>query len=333
MGASSASDAPRDAVPAREALGRRVAAELAAPAPEAARVLSDAVRARHGDVFAAICFYGSCLRRHTGEGVLDFYALVDRTRDVYGARPAGWLARALPPNVHYLECPAPGDGGETLRVKYAVLTLADFERLCGPRSWNPYVWARFAQPVRLLHARDARARARVEAACTEAVVTFVRRLVAFQPERFASRRFWEESLARTYTTEFRSESPERIAALYGADPARYDAALEDALRALAEEGWLADARREGDLLRALLPDAQRRAARRRFAWTRPLARTLAALRLAKTPVTFDGWAPYAVWKLERHTGSRLDVSPRQLRHPWIHVWPVLFRLLVRRQLR
>ena len=55
-------------------LRERIAEELGREAPSAARCLSDAIVARHGDAVSAVLFYGSCLRKQTHEGVLDFYA-------------------------------------------------------------------------------------------------------------------------------------------------------------------------------------------------------------------------------------------------------------------
>ena len=45
-----------------------------------------------------------------------------------------------------------------LAAKYAVLSEADFHRLNGPETRNVSVWARFAQPSRLVWAADDEAR-------------------------------------------------------------------------------------------------------------------------------------------------------------------------------
>jgi hypothetical protein len=300
--------------------------------PDAARQLAGAILDRHAGAVRVILFYGSCLRRQSAEGVLDFYALVERARDVYGARPATALASLLPPNVHYLECDD-ARGGPRLRAKYAVLTLAAFERLCGQRARHPFVWARFAQPARLVLAADATSRERATRACAEAALTLVRRLVAFQPEHFAAADFWREAFTRTYGTELRSESAERREEIQRAEPARYEAVLAAALDALVEERWLEAGGAAGGTARAVLAPLRRR--RARWSWTaaRPFVRALALARLLKTPLTFEGWPRYVLWKLERHTGQRFEPTETQLRHPWIFGWPLLFRLLLRRDLR
>ena len=68
---------------------------------------------------------------------------------------AGWRAAnaLIPPNVFPFE----HDG---LAAKYAVLSEADFHRLNGPETRNVSVWARFAQPSRLVWAADEAARGR-----------------------------------------------------------------------------------------------------------------------------------------------------------------------------
>ena len=67
-------------------LAQRIAAELDRPPLPGVEAFCEAVRARHGDAVAAVLFYGSCLRKNTLEGVLDFYVLVDSYRAVYRRR-------------------------------------------------------------------------------------------------------------------------------------------------------------------------------------------------------------------------------------------------------
>ena len=84
-------------------LATLIGAEIGRPAPPAAVVLADEIRRRHGDATAAVVFYGSCLRRQTNEGVLDFYALVDSYRAAYASRLLAVANALLPPNVFYIE--------------------------------------------------------------------------------------------------------------------------------------------------------------------------------------------------------------------------------------
>ena len=50
------------------------------------------------------------------------------------------------------------------------------------------------------------------------------------------------------------------------------------------------------------------------------------LRLAKASTTFDGAATYAAWKIERHTGVAIEVTPWRERHPLLAAPGVLWRV-------
>ncbi len=318
------------------ALRARVADELARPAPPAAQALTDAIRERHGDAVAAVVFYGSCLRKRTHEGVLDFYVLVDSYRAVYGLGATALANALLPPNVFYLEAETPDLG--VLRTKYAVISTADFERSVGAGALHPYVWARFAQPALIAWARDDVARQRAESAVARATVTLVQRLGVFLPGRGSVQRFslaalWQEALRRTYGAELRTESPETVRSHYEADPERYDTVGLEALATLEREGWIDELHVRGPAVEVRMPPGRALRARWRWRALRPWAKALAFLRLIKSAFTFGDWLPYALWKLERHTGVRVEPTPRQRRHPLIYGWPVLFRLLRERSLR
>jgi hypothetical protein len=73
--------------------------------------------------------------------------------------------------------------------------------------------------------------------------------------------------------------------------------------------------------------------RLRWRLERPGAKVLAFFRLLKNSVTFGDWLPYALWKIQRHTGREVVLSERQRRHPLIFAWPVIIRLFRDRSLR
>lgn len=317
------------------ALSSLLADELGAPAGAAAQAMAREIRARHGDAVAAILFYGSCLRRKTSEGVLDFYVLVDSYRAAYRS-PALALANALlPPNVIYCEAPF---GSARLRAKYAVLSLRSFGRAASGRGIDTRIWARFSQPAALVYVRDEAARQRVVEAVTSAVLTMLERACAWLPRDGGARQpvgaeqLWAAAFAETYRAELRSERPAVIRGLYAAAPERFDRIAREALRELAARGRLV-LREEGEGFVADLPDARRAALRAGWRVRRPLAKLLACLGLVKTAATFGDWVPYVVWKLERQSGVQIEVSEAQRRHPLLFGWPVLFRLLRLRVLR
>lgn len=317
-------------------LARLVESELTGPASPAAQRLAAEIRSRHGTAVAAVIFYGSCLRRDRDEGVLDFYVLVDGYRAAYRSRLLAAANALLPPNVFYLELPA-GDTGRGLRSKYAVLSFADLARAVGPGSLRPGTWARFCQPARAVYLRDAGAREALVGACVRSVQTAVARVAPLLPacegiQRFSVEELWQRVFRETYAAEMRTETPETIASLYAADPGRYERAARCALAEPEARAWRHEIGRDGLVALQMDPGARRRA-RRAWRRRRPLAKLAYAAALFKSAATFGDWLPYVLWKLERHTGTRLVPSERQRRHPLVWGWPLLFRALRRRALR
>jgi hypothetical protein len=317
-------------------LEQLVRGELLQPAPAAAAQLTAEILRRHGSAVAAVLFYGSCLRRATSEGVLDFYVLVDAYRDAYRSRALAWANAALPPNVFYLEIDS---ACGPLRCKYAVVSLRDFARSARPGGLRSGIWARFCQPALAVHLRDGAVREAVVDAVAVATVTAVARSLyelagesdsarPGGPIRFATAGLWLRVLRGTYSAELRPEAPGTIQSIYEADPERYDRA---ARAVLARMG--AEVRDAGGEIEATLPADPKPWARRGWGRLRPLAKLVYAMQLLKTAATFGDWLPYALWKLERHTGKKIVPSERQRRYPFIFGWPLLLRVLWRRDLR
>jgi hypothetical protein len=316
-------------------LRERVAQELREPVRPNVAWLAEQIRERHGDAVLGVLFYGSCLRKQTDEGVLDFWVVVDDYAAAHARRSHAWLNRIAPPNVYYLER---DHEGTTLRTKYGVLDREAFDRGTCLSAWHPYIWARFAQPTRLLCCRDGEARAFFERAVAEATITLVGRLVCLLPAhgrrlRFSLPALWQEAFRRTYDCERRPESEESIRDLYRQDEARYDELASLAIPILAERGHFASATPHPRSFEVEIPEQRQRAQRLRWRAMRPLARALGLMRLLKTAFTFGDWVPYVLWKLERHTGRRIEPSERQRRHPLIFGWPIILPLLLRRNLR
>jgi hypothetical protein len=320
--------APPGVPPAESSLAALLDAELETPVPLPVARMADAVRARHGDAARAVLFYGSCLRHRRVEGVLDFYLIVDDYRRAYRSR---WLAllNRLPPNVFYVEL---GDGPQRLRAKYAVFSQRDFDRRAGGGP-DCRIWARFAQPARLVWARDAEAAAAVTAAVVRATETAVTAMLAWLPGDVPVRRLdpatlWTRGFRETYRAELRGESEETIDSLYRAQSERFDRV---ALLALASRG--AKLRRVGGCIEVESDPRARAQARRRWRLQRRVGKALTVIGLLKTSLTFDDWVSYVLWKIERHSGRPVEVTERQRRHPLVFGWPVIWRLLRERTLR
>lgn len=65
---------------------------------------------------------------------------------------------------------------------------------------------------------------------------------------------------------------------------------------------------------------------RRWAWRQRLGKPLNLVRLMKAIFTFDGAMDYALWKVERHSGVRPEVTDWERRHPLLAM-PGLYRRL------
>ncbi len=315
--------------PARLAgLAELVRRQCQGPAPDGVRALAAWLVGHHGDAVQAVLFYGSCLRTgNEREGVADLYLLVDGYRAAY----PGWAARAfnslLPPNVFYVERPV---AGGTVRAKYAVLSLGHFRHGTSPRWFPSYLWGRFTQPVRLLWARDAEVAAQVHESLAQAVTTFVTRVVPCLPARFDAAALWRDGLAMSYRTELRAEKKGRAGQLFDAYRPYYEALTAAAVAAvpLAVGGTEVP----GEYQAVIAPGARRRC---RLAWAlrRAQGKVLSLLRLGKAAFTFQGAMDYVAWKLERHSGVRVELTPRVRRHPLLFGWGLLWRLYRRGVLR
>jgi hypothetical protein len=299
--------------------------------PAGAQTLAQALLARHGDAVQAILLYGSCYRRSDDrEGIVDLYLLVDGYRSVHGAGLAALANRILPPNVYFLETPL---GDRVLRAKYAVLSLAALERGTGRRAFHPYLWGRFAQPTALLYARTEAVAARVHAALAEAAATFVARVVPMLPEEFDAQMLWQRGLLLSYRAELRAERPESAAyALYNAAPAYYARLTRAAMTRTPFVATIIGAT-EPVRYRVQLPPGSRLRSRLGWGGRRAVGKILSVLRLLKGLFTFRGGPDYILWKIQRHSGVTVEVTPSARRHPLLAAWAVAWRLYRRRAFR
>jgi hypothetical protein len=281
----------------------RVAAELEAPVAAEVRAFAAEVAARYADSAQAVLFYGSCLWSRQLDGLmLDFYLLVDDYGRAYDKR---WLAaanRLIPPNVFYAE-------RGNLRAKYAVLTLDDFARLASSRTRNVSVWARFAQPSALVWVRDTRARARTIDAVAQAAPALLAAARPLLPDRLDVRDLWTRAFALTYDAELRSEKQGRGGTLYDTAPERY---RDITAPALAAAGIAAQLRGEQV---EFIGAADHAAGEQAWARRRLEGKLLSAVRLIKASLTFDGGIDYLAWKITRHSGVDIAITPWQRRHP------------------
>ena len=281
------------------ALKALVTAELAQPVQPRVSELAAAIAAQYGAAARAVLFYGSCLREQQLDGLmLDFYLIVS---DYEAAYPKSWLARAnrlIPPNVF----PFAVDG---LASKYAVLSEADFAALNRVDASTVSVWARFAQPARLVWAFDDAARDRAVEAVAQAATTLfaLARPVSASSDPMD---IWRAGFARAYECELRAERTTRSGSIIDADPERYAAfgaaiPLETTMTRPAVERIWRSLKRHG--------------------------KRMSILRLAKASLTFAGGIDYLAWKINRHAGTQITIKPWQRRFPIVAALFLVPRLL------
>jgi hypothetical protein len=266
-----------------------IAGELAEPVDPRVTLAAAAVAALHGAASRAVLFYGSCLREKQLDGLmLDFYLIVSDYDAAYDRR---WLARAnrmIPPNVFPF-------AHEGLAAKYAVLSEADFATLMAPEASNVSLWARFAQPVRLVWQADAEVAAMVTSVIAQAPVTLLS-LAKPMAENDAPLTLWRTGFALTYGCELRAERSNRSGSIIDAEPERYARVAQ---------------------LVSDMPKFTRDQADRRWRSLRCTGKMLSIVRLAKASFTFAGGIDYLAWKINRHAGTKIEIQP------WQRKWPLI----------
>jgi len=287
------------------ALAERIATRLAAPVDPAvaafARALADAAGAQ------AVLFYGSNLRTGSLDGVLDFYLLLPGNDE-----------ERIWPRVSYHERP---HEGVTLRAKVARMRLATFARAASGELVDTTIWARFVQPSALIWAADAAAERAVIAAIAAASCTAARLAVALGPASGTAEDYWRALFRATYAAELRVEKAGRENDILGVNADHFAGLLPLALGAAG-----IDFAQGGQDLTPQLASAERQ---RILAWwqrRRRLGKPLNLLRLVKASTTFEGAARYAAWKIERHTGVAIEVTPMRERFPLLAAPRVLWTL-------
>lgn len=245
---------------------------------------------------SAILFYGSNLRTGSLEGVLDFYILLP-----------GPQAERIWPRVSYREWE---HKGEMLRAKIATMSLVQFGKAACGESRDTTIWTRFVQPSALIWADGDAAQAAVIDAVAAAASTASRFAAALGPESGTAEDFWRALFRATYRAEFRVEKAGREDSILSVNQDHFDGLLPLAWQA-AGIGYTA----HEAALTPQLSEGKRASILREWRGRERLGKPLNILRLAKATTTFEGAARYGAWKLHRHTGIELEVTPFRENHP------------------
>lgn len=257
---------------------------------------------------AAVLFYGSNLRTKSLDGVLDFYILLP-----------GDQAERIWPRVSYQE--REEADGTILRAKIATMALSTFAKAASGELLDTTIWARFVQPCALVWQADDAARARVIAAIGAAAQTAARLAAALGPPSGSAEDYWRALFRATYKAEFRVEKAGRENDILSVNQAHFAGLLP-----LAWEAGGIAFRVEGERLTPNLTARERGAT---LAWWKRrerMGKTLNFTRLIKASTTFEGAARYAAWKIERHTGMPVEVTPFREKLPLLAAPSVLWAL-------
>lgn len=293
-------------------LTQLVAEELAVPVQAGVCDFAAHIAAQYAGAARAVLFYGSCLRSEQLQGeMLDFYLIVSDYDAAYGKT---WLAtwnRRLPPNVF----PFQHNG---LIAKVAVLSESDFHDLNRPAASAVSVWARFAQPSRLVWCADDTARHAAVIAISGAAPTLLNAALAFDERPVDILDLWQSGFQMTYGAELRAERKDRPSSVIAFDPERY---RRFGIAALGHT-HIANEMRGDKVL--LLPDIDGRIVQEKNRWPslRRRGKLLTIARLAKAAFTYAGGIDYLAWKINRHAGTQIIIRP------WQRKWPLVAALFL-----
>ncbi len=247
---------------------------------------------------SAVLAYGSALRDSNPENTLiDFYVLTQDASGVSRNPLSRLLCGWVPPNVYYTEY---NIDGKSYRAKYAVLPMEQLATKLKGDTANPYFWARFAQPMRLLWARDTVARERVYQLLARAMNTAQANATRLAPGS-TIRDQWVHLFENTYPTELRPEDATRAKLIVDMQRDHFETIARFASPTVISFRSWSTRRWQGKLL--------------------------SVLRLLKAAFTFQGGADYAAWKIERHSGVKIAVTDWQRRHPILASIKLLPKLL------
>jgi len=273
------------------------------------------------DSVIAIVFYGSCLRTKQYDGaMLDFYVIVNDYKNCYSGRLERIANSLLPPNVYFLQA----DINQKQYVsKYAVITLRDLYQKVSKKSFHPYFWARFCQPISVPYAKDKKVQEEllcIQALAIETFLTSTQQCQYLNVNQDFAPDVWINGFELTYAAELRAESQGRAKQIFDNNKDFYLGISrclmlkknQVSLKNMAMAPW-----------------------RFTLLWRmrNVLGRLLSILRLFKASFTFKNGVDYIAWKIERHTGEKILVTPRLRRFPWIFAWPILYKLLSKRTIK
>jgi hypothetical protein len=315
-----------------DALRAAVRARVLPASPDAgAREAARAVEERSGHAPRAIVFFGSrkTQARPDAWSAYDLFVIVDRYRPFYDAlrrsgalrRPGALVSalnRPLPPNQIGITL---GEG--VARAKCAVVSTAAFQRETSARRRDHFFLGRLCQQTEVVSGADDDTRERVVDALASAhalTYTWVR---PWLPRRFDVATFCRTFLRVSYAAEIRPEPDGRADALWEAQRGYLEPVYGVLLSELHASGALV-LHEPGTYGLARPASGGERLRLSAYFWR---SKARATLRWAKYVVTFEDWLEFILRKATRHSGQKIELTPRERRFPLVFLWPRVFRYL------
>jgi hypothetical protein len=208
-----------------------------------------------------------------------------------------------------------------LRAKIATMALSTFAKAASGELFDTTIWARFVQPCALVWQADEEARADVLEAIGAAAQTAARLAVALGPPSGTAQDYWRALFRATYKAEFRVEKAGRENDILSVNAEHFDGLLPLALTA----GGIPYTATNG----RITPSLTQRERAQILKWWKArqrMGKPLNFTRLIKASTTFEGAARYAAWKVERHTGMPVEVTPFREKYPLLAAPSVLWQL-------
>lgn len=300
-----------------DALERRLIGELTTPVDPGISAFADALAQACPVLPLGVLFYGSLLRKSDLDGILDFYIVTENAAGFSGGLIARTGNLVLPPNVRYSEFRYQD---RILRAKIAVLSREQFAARTSLGALDTTIWARFCQPVRLVWVRGPESADSLLTLIAGCVTTASCWAALLGTPSMTAQEFWKTLFAHTYASELRVEKKGRGNSILEGQEARY--------AALLPLGWARGRLQfsaNSDMLEPVISTALRQKAMRRWALVQASGRPRNVARLLKAAFTFENGASYLAWKIERHTGFDMQLSPFESRHPLVMLPSLIWR--------
>lgn len=327
-----------------DARGPRLPAGLAPDARALAETIVDAA----GEHLTGILIYGSQLLRAepNRHSAWDMVFVVDRYGPFHRAlvdaglhRGPAWvldvMARLMPPWATMLQArdteasasraARSASSGSGAIGKCMVVSRRHFRRALLPRSPDHFLKGRMVQRVALVWAKDAASAGAIEGWLRTARKDVLAWAGPWLDEPFDAVSLSRRMLEVSYGGELRPENTSRAGEIHEVQADWLERAYSEVLEEAVSEGTLI---REdgGEGYRFARPPGRLARLRTRLYFMKSKAR--ATLRWFKYVVTFDGWLPYLVRKVERRTGEKVELTPRERRWPLVFLWPRVFRFFL-----